>query len=244
MCLQRTPCVPASPTFRPQVEASLIPRAPKRCLSDMFTTSKSAVEANFASNRLQQLLLATYIGVWTWAAINPLYPFDWLLENLLTIVTVITLLLTYRRFPLSDLSYVFIFIFLCLHALGGHYTYSEVPLGFWLKDLFDLSRNHYDRLVHFCFGLLIVYPLREVGLRFGGATQVFASLAGFGLVQAGSASFEIIEMFVAMLVDPQAGQAYLGTQGDEWDGQKDMAAAAVGAILTLTAIQLYSRLRG
>lgn len=207
----------------------------------MFTTATSDVEPNFASNHLQQFLLATYIGVWIWAAINPLYPFDWLLENLLTIVTVVILLLTYRRFPLSDLSYVFIFIFLCLHALGGHYTYSEVPMGLWLKQEFDLSRNHYDRMVHFLFGLLIFYPLREVGLRYGGATQVFASLSGFGLVLAGSASFEIIEMVVAMIVDPKAGQAYLGTQGDEWDSQKDMAAAVMGTIFMLAAIQFGLR---
>lgn len=206
-------------------------------MSDTFTTATSEIQPNFASNRVQQLLLAAYVAVWTWAAINPLNPFDWFLENLLTIVTVVTLLMTYRRFPLSDLSYVCIFTFLCLHAIGGHYAYSEVPIGFWLKQTFELSRNHYDRIVHFCFGLLLVYALREVGLRFGGANPAFASLAGFGLVLAGSASFEIIEMIVAMLVNPKAGQAYLGTQGDEWDCQKDMASAAIGSICTLMAIQ-------
>lgn len=213
-------------------------------MRDMFTTATSDIKANFGSNLLQQILLAAYVVVWIWAAINPLYPFDWFLENLLTIVTVATLFLTYRSFPLSDLSYVLIFIFLCLHAVGGHYTYSEVPVGFYLKDFFELSRNHYDRIVHFCFGLLLVYPLREIGLRLGGATAIFASLAGFGLALAGSASFEVIEMIVAMVVDPSAGQAYLGTQGDEWDAQKDMAAAAAGSIFALIAIHTIRKLRG
>lgn len=207
----------------------------------MITTATSDVRANFRHNRLQQSLLAAYAIVWTVTAIDPVYPFDWFLENILAVLAVAVLLLTYQRFTLSDLSYALIFVFLCLHALGAHYTYSAVPVGFWLQDVFDLSRNHYDRIVHFCFGLLLGYPFREAGLRFGGASPAFATLAALGFVFTFSASFEIIEMIVAMIVDPAAGQAYLGTQGDEWDGQKDMALAALGGITSLGLTARLSR---
>jgi putative membrane protein len=200
----------------------------------MITTSSSNVSANFRANRLQQILLVSYALVWIWAAINPVFPFDWFLENLLTVLVVAFLLVTHRRFPLSDLSYILIFLFLCLHAVGGHYTYAHVPLGFWLQETLDLSRNHYDRIVHFSFGLLLAYPLREAGLRFSSTSRTFATLAALGFIFTGSASFEIIEMVVVMIVDPQAGQAYMGTQGDEWDGQKDMALAALGASIALS----------
>ena len=142
------------------------------------------------------------------------------------------------------MSYILIFLFMCLHAVGGHYTYSEVPAGFWLQNELGLARNPYDRIVHFCFGLLLVYPLREAGRRHGGSQGPFATLAAIGFVFLGSASFEIIEMFVATIVDPKAGQAYLGTQGDEWDAQKDMAMAALGASLALAlTISLERRKR-
>jgi putative membrane protein len=199
----------------------------------MITTASSDVRANFRANVLQQALFAAYIAVWIWAAVDPVYPFDWLLENLLTFLAVPLLVSTYSRFPLSDASYVLIFLFACLHAVGSHYTYSEVPVGFWLQSELGLARNHYDRFVHFCFGLLLAYPLREAGLRYGGGARGFATLAALGFVFMGSASFEVVEMFVAMIVDPRAGQAYLGTQGDEWDAQKDMALAALGASLAL-----------
>ena len=81
------------------------------------------------------------------------------MENILAIALILTLVVTYRTFPFSHLSYVLITIFMTLHAIGAHYTYSEVPLGFWLKDVLGLRRNHFDRLVHFAFGLLLAYPI-------------------------------------------------------------------------------------
>lgn len=122
----------------------------------MITTTSVNIKPNFSRNRLLQFLLVVYVGVWIWAAINPVYPFDWFLENILTIVAIVFLFATYRRFPFSDASYLLIFVFMVMHAIGGHYTYSEVPFGFLLKETFELSRNHYDRIVHFAFGLLLV----------------------------------------------------------------------------------------
>ena len=179
------------------------------------------------------------MSVWIWAAINPYNRFDWLLENILTFLCAVVLLTTFHRFPMSDISYVQIFAFLTLHAIGGHYTYSQVPLGFWFGDSLDLHRNHYDRLVHFSFGALLAYPLREVILRLVTRKAFFALLFAWSLLLAFSGSYEIIEWLVAIVVDPKAGAAYLGTQGDEFDAQKDMALAASGALVTLGLTGLF-----
>jgi putative membrane protein len=134
---------------------------------------------------------------------------------------------------LSDLSYILLAVFLTLHAVGAHYTYSQVPLGDWLKDALHLSRNHFDRIVHFAFGLLLAYPVREFLLRAVGVKNFWAYYAPVSAILAFSGFFEIVESWVAMLVSPELGDAYLGTQGDIWDAQKDMTVAFVGAILTM-----------
>ena len=210
----------------------------------MIANASSDVHASFRSNRLQQGLFAAYVAVWIWAAVDPAYRFDWFLENILIFAAFPFLVATHARFPLSDASYVLIFLFACLHAVGSHYTYSEVPIGFWLQSELGLARNHYDRFVHFCFGLLLLHPLREAGRRYGGGENAFATLAALGFVCMGSVGFEILEMCVAMIVDPEAGQADLGTQGDEWDAQKDMALAALGAFLALALTLGVKRRRG
>lgn len=199
------------------------------------------VQPNFADNRLLQFLVVAYLGVWIWAAINPVYPFDWFLENLLTIVAAIVLVATYRRFPLSNVSYVLIFVFMALHTVGSHYTYAEVPLGDWAKQALGLERNHYDRVVHFAFGLMLAYPFQEVVFRLVTRKYIFASFFALTLVFTYSGSFEIVEWIVARIVDPKAGAAYLGTQGDEFDSQKDMALAVCGAIIALGVATVFYR---
>jgi len=106
--------------------------------------------------------------VWVYAAIEPFSRRDWLLENLLVFFYCGLLAFTYRRFRFSTLSYLLFTVFMSLHLVGSHYTYAEVPFGFWLQDALGLARNHYDRIVHFSFGLLIAYPLREWLLRVTG----------------------------------------------------------------------------
>ena len=176
--------------------------------------------------------LAAWFVVWAICAISPNDRRDWLLENLLTFAGVGALLATFRRFRFSDRAYVQITIFMMLHAVGGHYTYAEVPLGDWLKDALGLARNHFDRIVHFSFGLLMLRPMRELGFRndpkLGRFAKLYFATAGVGLW---SMVYEIAEWVVAAIVDPAAGAAYLGTQGDEWDAQKDMGLALVGALI-------------
>lgn len=197
-----------------------------------FTTARTAPDKDdFGRNRLLHGLVAWYAIVWVVLAISPKDRSDWLLENILAIALVLTLVVTYRKFHFSDLSYVLITIFMTLHAIGAHYTYSEVPLGFWLKGVLGLRRNHFDRLVHFAFGLLLAYPIRELLVRRAGARDPWSYLLAVAVVQACSDLFEIIEASVAHVVEPDLGNAYLGTQGDEWDAQKDMTAAFTGAVL-------------
>lgn len=181
-------------------------------------------------------LLCWYGLLWIVLAIAPRDRQDWLLENLLALTAVVVLTATYRRFQFSTPSYVLITTFLSLHAVGAHYTYAEVPVGFWLQHLFGLSRNPFDRLVHFSYGLLLAYPLREVLIRLAGVGRFWSFYLAVSGMLAQSGFFEIVEALVAQIVSPELGAAYLGTQGDEWDAQNDMIAATAGALLCMATV--------
>ena len=207
-----------------------------------FTTARTAPNyGDIRRNHLLQGLVASYTAVWIILAISPLDRSDWLLENILATALVLGLIFTYPKFPLSDLSYLLITIFLTLHAFGAHHTYSEVPLGFWLKDTLGLSRNHFDRIVHFAFGLLLAYPIREILIRRAGVRGPWSYFLTITVVQACSDLFEIIESWVAQIVTPDLGNAYLGTQGDEWDAQKDMTLAFTGAVIAVLVTSTVTR---
>ncbi|MDH3635915.1 MAG: DUF2238 domain-containing protein [Gammaproteobacteria bacterium] len=185
------------------------------------------------SNRVLQGFIMWLILVWIITAIKPLYPSDWLLENLLVFIWSAILVVSYRWFKFSNLSYGLFTVFLSLHLVGAHYTYAETPFGFWLQDLFDLERNHYDRIVHFSFGLLLAYPMREILLRRSGVGSGWAYFLAINCILAFSAVYEVLEVIAAMIVSPELGNAYLGTQGDEWDAQKDAFLALLGSIIAM-----------
>ena len=189
--------------------------------------------AESGNRRILVGLLLAYCVFWVWLAIDPLNRRDWLLENLLVLILIPLLLLTYRRFEFSLSSYCLIGLFLVLHAFGAHYTYAEVPLGFWLRDLGGLSRNPFDRIAHFAYGAFLVYPIRELLVRQAGLRGWWAFALPVCVVLAQSGFFEVLEAIVAMIVSPELGNVYLGTQGDEWDAQHDMAAALAGSVLTM-----------
>jgi len=209
----------------------------------MISTSTSHKTVGFSKNRLLLVLAAWYAAVWVITAVAPLDRHDWFLENLLVIAALAILIGTYRVFPLSDLSYVLITVFMTLHAIGAHYTYSEVPFGFWLRDTLGFARNPFDRIVHFSFGLLMAYPIREVFLRVANARGFWAYYLPLDVTLAFSALYEIMEMVVATMVAPGTGDAWLGTQGDIWDPQKDMGLAALGALLCMVLTALIRKLR-
>ena len=209
----------------------------------MISTSTTHKTVAFSRNRFLQALALWYAAVWVVTSVRPLDRHDWLLENLLVFGLVIVLIATYRAFPLSDLSYLLITAFMTLHAIGAHYTYAQVPLGFWMQQAFGLARNHFDRIVHFSFGLLMAYPIREVFLRVANARGFWAYYLPLDVTLAFSALYEIMEMVITSLVAPGTGDAWLGTQGDVWDPQKDMGLAALGALICMCITALIRTLR-
>lgn len=166
---------------------------------------------------------------------------DWALENFLVLLFVVALVTTRKSFPLSKISYTLIFIFLCLHEIGAHYTYAKVPydaflqstFGFSLNEFMGWQRNHFDRSVHFSYGLLLAYPVRELYCRIANARGFWGYFFPLDLVMASSMMFELFEWGAAELFGGDLGVAYLGTQGDIWDAHKDMLLASTGAFVAM-----------
>jgi putative membrane protein len=198
-----------------------------------------------ASWRAPAILLAVFAAFWMALAIHPVSRDDWLLENLLTIVAIPALILTRNKLHFSNAAYGCLFAFFCLHTIGSHYTYSLVPYDAWaqsltgrsLNDALDFTRNHYDRLVHFMYGALIVVPSLELFIAYAPPKMSWRFLMPIFFVMSHSVIYEMIEWLAALMVAPELGQAYLGTQGDEWDAQKDMALATVGAVFTMLLLR-------
>lgn len=191
-------------------------------------------------------LLVVYVLVWLALAIAPKYRADWLLENVLVLIALPLLVWGYRRLRFTVLSYAGLFVFLLLHAVGSHYTYAEVPFDVWSQALFGASindwlgfqRNHFDRLVHFGFGLLLLPLAIELLASKVHASAATMRLLAVVLVLACSALYELIEWVAALVFGGELGMAYLGTQGDEWDSHKDTALALAGAILTAVVLMV------
>lgn len=185
-------------------------------------------------------LFVWYLLVSVWAAYAPADREFWLLASILPALLVVFLIATHRVLPLSHASYLSITLFLTLHMIGVRYTYAEVPVGQWLDQALHLDRNHFDRLVHFCFGFLMAYPLEEtfrlVARVRGWLLYYLPAMTILGL----SGLWEIIESWVTRALHPDLGLTYLGSQGDVWDAQKDMAAALYGALLCMVLL-LVSR---
>jgi putative membrane protein len=199
--------------------------------------------------RYQLVLLASLLVVGVITAIRPNDRPTWVLENALAIALVVMLWITRRVFPFSNVSYTLIFVFLVLHEIGAHYTYSQVPYDAWsetllgrsVSDVFGFERNHYDRLIHFLYGLLLAYPMREIFVRVAGAKGLWGYVLPLLMTMASSGLYEIIEWWAALIFGSDLGNAYLGSQGDEFDSQKDMALATLGAILSLTVVYFVHR---
>ena len=201
-----------------------------------------------AASRYPLVLLGIFIAYAAAWAYRPVDVKDWALENALAALFVVALVLSYRRFPLSNVSYTLIFVFLCLHTVGAHYTYSLMPYDAWAKNVagttinetFGFQRNHFDRLVHFCFGLLLAYPIRELFLRVAGVRGFWGYYLPLDVTMSFSMLYELIEWGAAAVLGPELGQAYLGTQGDVWDAHKDMALATLGAVIAMALVALIN----
>jgi len=185
-------------------------------------------------------LAIVYTIWWALMAISPNDRSDWMLENVLVFLAVGVLVYTYKAFPLSRVSYTCIFVFLTLHALGAHYTYAEVPYQDWMPFLAG-GRNQFDRLVHFSYGLLLAYPIREMFLRIGNVRGFWGYFLPLDLTMSTSMLYELIEWGAAEAFGGDLGAAYLGTQGDVWDAHKDMALASLGALIAMVVTAAVNR---
>lgn len=178
-------------------------------------------------------LLVLFLFVLIWSGYQPHDYFTWLLEVAPALLGVFLLVATHRRFPLTPLAYTLIFFHALILLIGGHYTYAEVPAFNWLRDTFHLSRNHFDRLGHFAQGFVPALLAREVLLRTSPLTRGrWLSFLVVCIALAISAAYELLEWAVAAWTG-SAADAFLGTQGDPWDTQKDMCIALVGAVAAL-----------
>ena len=188
------------------------------------------------------VLLALGVVLLVLSGIHPKDRYTWILEVAPAIAAAILLVATYRRFPLTPLAYRLILVHACILMLGGHYTYAEVPLGFWVQRALGLARNHYDRLGHFAQGFVPAILAREIllrktPLRRGGWIFFLVTCVCLAI----SAFYEFVEWWTA-LASGEAATAFLGTQGDVWDTQWDMFCALIGAVVAqLTLSRVHDR---
>jgi putative membrane protein len=196
------------------------------------------------SHRRYLLILGILFAIeWALLAVNPHDRADWALENALVVVAALVLIATHRVFPLSRISYTLIFLFLLLHEIGAHYTYAKVPydeafsflFGFSLNEALGFERNHFDRAIHFAYGLLLAYPIREVFIRIATVRGFWGYFLPLDLTMSTSMLFELFEWAAAEFFGGDLGMAYLGTQGDVWDAHKDMVLASLGALIAMIA---------
>jgi putative membrane protein len=204
------------------------------------------------SLRYPAALLGVFAAIWLLLAIHPWYRQDWLLENMLVFAAVPVFVATARRLRFSDFAYTCLFLFLVLHSIGAHYTYSEVPYdrafeqltGRPLNELLGWQRNHYDRVVHFGYGLLITPLALELYGAVAPPRGAWRWLLPLLFMVSHSVIYELVEWAAAAVFGGELGVAYLGTQGDVWDAQKDMALAGAGSALAILVAAARGALPG
>ena len=188
-------------------------------------------------DRLPAVLLALVAAVLVVSGIGPKDRLTWWLEVAPVLVAVPILIATRRRFPFTPLVYVLVAIHAAVLCVGGHYTYAEVPLGFWFRDLLGLSRNHYDRLGHLMQGFVPVLVVRELLLRTSPLRPgKWLVVLATGVVLSLSAIYEFVEWWTAVILG-QGADAFLGSQGDPWDTQNDMLMCLLGATCAWFALR-------
>lgn len=195
------------------------------------------------------LILLAFIAVWIALGISPGNRDDWLLENVIVAIAIPTLVWSHRRVPLSNFSYLGIFLFGILHEVGAHYTYAEVPYDLWMRAVLgtspgqwlELGRNHYDRVVHFFYGLLITPAAMELIEARASPRGWWRWLLPVTFICSHALLYELLEWAAAMTFSNDLRLAYLATQGDPWDAQHDMAQALAGSAISATVLLLFRR---
>ncbi|WP_119718206.1 DUF2238 domain-containing protein [Cognatilysobacter tabacisoli] len=200
-------------------------------------------------DRLPPVLLAVFAIAWIASGIAPHYRQDWLLENVLVVFAVAWLVASRTRLPLRTGSYAALFVFLLLHEIGAHYTYSEVPYDAWTQRWLGVSvdaalgfeRNHYDRLLHFLYGALVTPAARDVIVQRAQPRGAWRVVLPVAFVMSHSVLYELVEWAAALVFGGDLGVAYLGTQGDPWDAQRDMALATLGSLASMAVVLAVDR---
>lgn len=201
------------------------------------------------TDRYQRTLFLLFLAFFVASCINPPYLQFMLMQHSATLLAVALLVWLSPRIHFTRLGFAFIILFLALHTLGARYLYTYTPYDTWaefllginLSETFSFERNHYDRFVHFCYGLLLVIPILECQRRYLKLTTLVAALLAVECILATSAAYELIEWFVALIFAPTWAESFLGLQGDPFDAQKDMALATAGAILAAGIYLLAAR---
>lgn len=188
---------------------------------------------------MKYLWLVIFLIVLTWSAINPKDQFTWFLEVAPALIGFVILLFTHKKFPLTPLLNTLILIHMIILMVGGHYTYAEVPLFDYIAEIFEQSRNNYDKVGHLAQGFIPAIIAREILLRFEvlKASKIWLNYIILNIILAFSAFYELIEWWVALGTGEDA-EAFLGTQGYVWDTQSDMMYALLGGVF---ALMLLSR---
>lgn len=209
------------------------------------------MDSDHAYERFYLTLAILFALLFGLLAIAPQNWGDWALENVLVLLVVLALAVSYRYFKFSRQSLLLIFLFLCVHELGAHYTYSRVPYDAWCKALtgetlnhaMGWRRNNFDRLVHLCYGLFLAYPIREIMRRCVTTKGIWSGFLVLNLILSTSALYELVEWVGGEFLGGDQSAAFVAAQDDSWDAQKDIALAALGAGLVLPVLAWRERRR-
>ena len=186
-----------------------------------------------------KFLLILFFAVLIWSLIKPKEYFTWFLEVFPALIGLIILIFTFKKFRLTNYLYTIILIHCCILFVGGHYTYAEVPLFDWIKEVFHQSRNNYDKVGHFAQGFVPAFIIREIFIRKNILNNKnWLSFIIVSICMAISVTYEFIEWFVSIMTG-DGGDAFLGTQGYVWDTQSDMLYATIGAIVGLIVLSKF-----
>lgn len=200
-------------------------------------------------NPFQRTLTAGFLVFFALSCINPPYMDFLLMQHVPTILVVGLLCWLANQFEISRLSFSLMILFLCLHTLGARYLYSFTPYDAWSEALFGINitqtfgfeRNHYDRVVHFSYGLLLAIPVQELERRYLKLSLMVSAVLAVEFILATSAAYELLEWMIAVIFTPTWAESFLGQQGDMFDAQKDTALATLGACLSVSAVVLLNR---
>jgi len=208
----------------------------------IITTASNTDQKPLLQHRFICLLFAIFFTYWMYGWLTCLNVEDWIIENLLVVICISLVIASHKWHRLSEFSYLCLFVFVMLHLYGAFYAYTRNNLGEWLRDTYHLARNPYDRIVHFSFGLLLAYPIREILVNKYKLTGNASWWMPIQFVFSLGTIFELIEWGVATFTDTETGETYVATQGDVWDAHKDIILALIGTTISMTI--LYGIKRG